>query len=144
WPHDNALIALGMQRMGNPAAAARVARGILGAAQRFMANRLPELFAGLPRDETTFPVHYLGPNVPQPSAPGSVIHLIGVLAGIDARSDATGSRLLVEPSLPEWLPEVTLRDIRLGRGSVSLRVRNDLVDVLANSSGFQIETKTSS
>ncbi|MFI5289749.1 MAG: glycogen debranching N-terminal domain-containing protein, partial [Polyangia bacterium] len=76
WPHDNALIALGMQRTGHAAEAARVARGIVDAAERFVANRLPELFAGLPREETTFPVQYLGANVPQAWAAGCVIQLI--------------------------------------------------------------------
>ena len=32
--------------------AARVARGMFEATERFQANRLPELFAGLPRDAT--------------------------------------------------------------------------------------------
>ncbi len=97
WPHDNALIALGMQRTGHFAEAAQIARAIVDAAERFVANRLPELFAGLPREETTFPVQYLGANVPQAWAAGCVIQLVSILAGIDACSDASGSRLIVGP-----------------------------------------------
>jgi glycogen debranching enzyme len=142
WPHDNALIALGMQRTGHFAEAAQIARAIVDAAERFVANRLPELFAGLPRDETTFPVQYLGANVPQAWAAGCVIQLIATLAGIDARSDASGSRLIVSPALPSWLPELTVRDIRAGHGTVSLHVTNDRVDVLNNTSGFRVVATT--
>ena len=45
WPHDNAMIAGGFRRYGYPDQAARVAKGIFDAAERFVANRLPELFA---------------------------------------------------------------------------------------------------
>src|SRR6202045_1309203 len=45
WPHDNALIALGMRRYGFDAEAAAVARDISGAASHFLLNQLPELYA---------------------------------------------------------------------------------------------------
>src|SRR5688572_32248116 len=51
-------------RSGFEAEAAQVTRGILDAAERFVATRLPELFAGLPRQPGSFPVQYLGANVP--------------------------------------------------------------------------------
>ena len=75
WPHDNALIAGGFRRYGHDAEAARIARGLFDATERFEANRLPELFAGLPRDDDSFPVQYLGANVPQAWAAGSIIQL---------------------------------------------------------------------
>ena len=74
------------------------------AAAHFLANRLPELFAGLPRDEGAFPVQYLGANVPQAWAAASVFRLIAILCGIHARTDRDGSRLYVDPALPDWLP----------------------------------------
>ena len=49
------------------------ARHVRGDRKRFQANRLPELFAGLPRDAGSFPVQYLG-------APASRRH------GLPARS----------------------------------------------------------
>ena len=55
WPHDNAMIAGGFRRYGYADEAARVAKGIFDAAERFVANRLPELFAGLPRQRGGFP-----------------------------------------------------------------------------------------
>ena len=105
---------------------------------RFQANRLPELFAGLPRDEGGFPVQYLGANVPQAWAAGSIFRLIAVLCGIHATSDKQGSRLYVNPALPDWLPEVTIRNLRAGTGTAAIRFRGGDVEVLANKTGFEI------
>ena len=80
WPHDNAMIGGGFRRYGFTAEAARVAKGLFDVAERQVAYRLPELFAGLPRREASFPVQYLGANVPQAWAAGSILRLIAVLA----------------------------------------------------------------
>jgi len=138
WPHDNALIAGGFRRYGHDAEAAKVARGLFDASERFQANRLPELFAGLPRDDGSFPVQYLGANVPQAWAAGSIFRIIAVLCGIHATTDATGSRLYLDPALPDWLPEVTIRNLRAGSGAAGLRFHGREVEVLANTTGFEI------
>jgi glycogen debranching enzyme len=138
WPHDNAIIAGGLRRYGFDAEAAKVAKGLFDVAERQVAYRLPELFAGLPRREASFPVQYLGANVPQAWAAGSILRLIAVLAGIHATSDRDGSRLYVNPALPEWLPELTIRNLRAGRGSIDLHVRDGTVEVLSNSSAFDV------
>src|SRR5258708_12243102 len=75
WPHDNSLIALGMRRYGFAADAAAVARDISGAASHFLLNQLPELYAGLQRDPTGFPLQYLPPNLPHSSASSPPFHL---------------------------------------------------------------------
>ncbi len=138
WPHDNAIIADGFRRYGFHAEAIRVAGGIFDAAERFQANRLPELFAGLPREEGTFPVQYLGANVPQAWAAGSVIQLVATLAGIEARTDANGSRIYVDPELPGWLPSLRISNLRAGKGALSIAIRNGTVDVLSNTTGFRV------
>jgi len=138
WPHDNAFIAGGFRRYGHDAEAARIAGGIFDASERFLANRIPELFAGLPRQEGSFPVQYLGASVPQAWAAGSIFRLIAILCGIHASSDASGSRLYVNPALPDWLPEVTIRNLRAGDGIAALRFHGNEVDVLSNSTGFEV------
>ncbi|HEU4571889.1 MAG TPA: glycogen debranching N-terminal domain-containing protein [Candidatus Limnocylindrales bacterium] len=140
WPHDNSIIADGFRHYGFDAEAATVARGIFDAAGRFVAYRLPELFAGLPRQAGSFPVQYLGANLPQAWAAGAVIRLIATLVGLTARTDDSGSVLMVDPALPDWLPRLTLHNIRAGRGAVTLRVEDSTVDVLANSTGFRVAT----
>lgn len=139
WPHDNAFIAGGFRRYGHDAAAARIAKGLFDASERFQANRLPELFAGLPRDEGSFPVQYLGANVPQAWAAGSIFRLIAILCGIHAVSNPSGSRLYVNPALPDWLPSLTISDLRAGSGAAELHFSADgRVDVRANTTGFKI------
>ena len=138
WPHDNAMIAGGFRRYGLVAEAAQVARGVFEAASHFMANRLPELWAGLPRDDGAFPVQYLGANVPQAWAAASVIRLVALLLGLHAVSDERGSRLYVDPALPDWLPDVTITNLRAGRGSLDLHARGGTVEVLRNDSGFKV------
>jgi glycogen debranching enzyme len=119
WPHDNSLIALGMRRYGFDVEAAALARDISGAAGHFLLNQLPELYAGLQRDPTGFPVQYLGANVPQAWAAGTPFLLLQAMLGL--QQDAPREKLYVDPALPAWLPDVTLVDIRLGRRRFNIR-----------------------
>jgi glycogen debranching enzyme len=138
WPHDNAMIAGGFRRYGFDAEAAQVTHGLFDAAERFVANRLPELFAGLPRQVGSFPVQYLGANVPQAWAAASIFRFVAILCGIHATSGRDGSRLYVNPALPEWLPELTIRNLRAGSGAASIRFAGKDVEVLSNTTGFEI------
>ncbi|WP_045838002.1 glycogen debranching N-terminal domain-containing protein [Hyphomicrobium sp. 99] len=123
WPHDNSIIALGMRRYGFAAEAAMVARDISGAASHFLLNQLPELYGGLRRDELSFPVQYLGANVPQAWAAGTPFMLLQAMLGL--QQDAPRGKLYVDPALPDWLPDVTLTDLRLGRSCFDIRFWRD-------------------
>jgi len=128
WPHDNSLIALGMRRYGFAAEAAAVARDISGAASHFLLNQLPELYGGLQRDSTNFPVQYLGANVPQAWAAGTPFMLLQAMLGV--QQDAPRGKLYVDPALPDWLPDVTLSDLRLGRRRFDIRFWRDGKDTI--------------
>jgi glycogen debranching enzyme len=119
WPHDNGIIAQGFKRYGCAEEAARIARDISEAASYFVSHRLPELYSGLPRRPGTFPVQYLGANVPQAWAAGSVFHLLGAILGL--RADAPRGRLYVDPALPDWLRDLTLHSVEVGRARLDLR-----------------------
>ena len=119
WPHDNALIALGFKRYGFADECARVARDVFGAASFFAGYRLPELYAGLPRQPGSFPVQYLGANIPQAWAAGSIFQLMQAMLGL--RADAPNKRLAVHPTLPTWLPDVQLEGIQVGRTRLTLK-----------------------
>jgi hypothetical protein len=80
---------------------------------------LPELYGGLQRDPTSFPVQYLGANVPQAWAAGTSFMLLQTLLGL--QQDAPRGKLYVDPMLPEWLPDVALTDLRLGRHHFDIR-----------------------
>jgi len=123
WPHDNGIIAMGFKRYGFAREAAMVARDISAAASYFVFHRLPELYAGVKREAGTFPVQYLGANVPQAWAAGSVFHLLRALLGLDA--DAHQKKLSIHPVLPRWLPEITVHKLRVGKARVDLRFWRD-------------------
>ncbi|WP_029214566.1 glycogen debranching N-terminal domain-containing protein [Kallotenue papyrolyticum] len=118
WPHDNALIALGLWRYGFRAEAARIARGISEAASHFASYRIPELYAGIEQRPGSFPVQYLGANVPQAWAAGSIFMLLQAILGV--RADAPNGRLYVDPALPDWLPDITLRGLAVGGARLDL------------------------
>jgi glycogen debranching enzyme len=118
WPHDNGIIAAGFKRYGFPDEANRLARDIFEAASYFNAHRLPELYAGLPRQPGSFPAQYLGANIPQAWAAGTVFHLIQTILGL--RADAPHGKLYVNPTLPRWLPDLTVRGLQVGSARLSL------------------------
>ncbi len=123
WPHDNAMIALGFRRYGFVEEAGRVARDISGAASYFTQHQMPELYSGLQRDPGSFPVQYLGANTPQAWAAGSAFAILGMILGFSP--DGPGGKLYLDPHLPDWLPELTVRDLRVGKAMYDLRVYRD-------------------
>ena len=123
WPHDNAIIALGLRRYGFAQEAGRVARDLSEAASHFNMNQMPELYAGLARTPFGFPAQYVGANVPQAWAAGSVFMTLRAVLGLGP--DAPRDRLHLDPALPPWLPEITLSGLRMGRHSFDIRFWRD-------------------
>jgi glycogen debranching enzyme len=119
WPHDNGIIAIGFKQYGFAEEAARVARAIIDAGSFFALYQMPELYAGLEREDANFPVQYPDANVPQAWAAGSVFSLLQALLGFEP--DAPQGKLYLDPKLPDWLPDLTLTDFRLGKQSFDLR-----------------------
>ena len=123
WPHDNAIIALGFKRYGFDAELGKVARDISDAASHFLSNQLPELYTTVERDEKSFPVQYLGANVPQAWAAGSVFALLQAILGY--QPDAPRGKLYLDPVLPQWLPDLTLLDMHIGKQRFDIRFWRD-------------------
>ena len=123
WPHDNSIIALGFKRYGFAAEAARIARDISDAASHFQGNQVPELYAGIQKDGTNFPVQYIGANVPQAWAAGSAFALLQAMLGLS--QDAPKDRLYIDPDLPAWLPDITLSNLSIGAKTFSIRFWRD-------------------
>lgn len=143
WPHDNGIIAMGFKKYGFAEEAAKIARDISEAGRYFLLNRLPELYAGIERKPGTFPVQYLGANVPQAWAAGSVFHLLRAILGLEA--DAPGKTLYIDPMLPPWLPDLTIRQLRVGRATIDLRFWREGTatrhEVLAVQGDMQVKTR---
>lgn len=75
------------------------------------------------RDPTNFPVQYLGANVPQAWAAGSCFAMLQMIVGF--QPDALASKLYIDPALPDWLPDLTLSDLRVGKHLFDLRLWRD-------------------
>ena len=88
WPHDNALIALGLARIGRTDLAKELAERILGAAKLMPEKELPELYSGL--DELA-PVPRA--NSPQAWSAASVFALVTASLGMEA-----GEELTIKPA----------------------------------------------
>ncbi len=120
WPQDNGIIAAGLKRYGLANEANQVIRGVFDAINRFDSYRPPEVFAGIQRrGDADFPVLYPGgANTPQAWATGSIFHMLRTILGL--RADAPNKRLYVNPTLPDWLPEITLNRVNVGQCFLSL------------------------
>jgi glycogen debranching enzyme len=106
WPFDNSFIAWGLRRYGFRQEAARIAAGILEAADVF-AGRLPEAFGGYPRDLTRYPVEYPTACSPQAWSTGAPLLLLRVALGLEPE----GEHLLVDPALPKRIGHLELLDL---------------------------------
>jgi glycogen debranching enzyme len=113
WPHDNSLIAAGLARYGRREEALRIVRPMLEAAVYFDFE-LPEVFAGLARETTPFPIAYPTAARPQAWAAGTPVLLLQVLLGL--QPDYAHRRLTTtlgeEDTLPSWAGSLRLAGIR--------------------------------
>ena len=124
WPFEQGALALGLRRYRLYDRLERLARDVFGAAALFEHNRLPELFGGQSRDsEHIFPALYPKANWPQAWSAGAIPALIEALLGL--QPDAQARQLKLAPRLPEYLPELRLRKLRVGEATVDLAFRRD-------------------
>ena len=124
WPFDNSIIAWGLRRYGFKEEAARLAAGILDAAEIFE-GRLPEAFAGYERQFTRYPVQYPTACSPQAWSTGAPLLLLRTMLGLEP----IGEHLIVDAALPNTIEHLELLDIpgrwgridAFGRGRVEVR-----------------------
>src|SRR5947208_2399030 len=111
WPHDNSLIAWGLGRYARWPEAQRIVQRMLTASRHF-GYQLPEVFAGLRRSETPFPIAYPTAARPQAWAAGTPVLLLQVLLGLksDRRRHALETNAPVE--LPSWAGTIRLSGVR--------------------------------
>jgi glycogen debranching enzyme len=141
WPHDNALIALGLARYGLKRPVERIFKGLFDAASYMELRRLPELFCGFQRQRSRGPTLYPVACSPQAWASATPFTLLEASLGLvfDRRNNEIR---LHNPFLPAFLDEVVLRNLQLGRSSIDLRLRRNneevSVDVPRRQGGIQV------
>jgi hypothetical protein len=120
WPVENATFALGFKRYGFDHHLERLATGMFDAAAHFRHFRLPETLGGLGPDESPVPTVYPKSNSPQAWSASAMLQLIQTLLGIYPFAPAR-VLALIRPRLPAWLPTVTIRRLRVGDATASIR-----------------------
>jgi glycogen debranching enzyme len=128
WPHDNALIALGLARYGLKHSVEHVFGALFSAATYMDLRRLPELFCGFRREKGRGPTLYPVACAPQAWASATPFTLLEAALGLEFDAQR-GEIRLRNPRLPPFLNEVILRELQLGPSSVDLCVRRHGDDV---------------
>jgi glycogen debranching enzyme len=131
WPHDNAMIALGLARYGFPWHAAKVFSAMFEAAAYQELRRLPELFCGFIRKPHRGPTAYPVACAPQAWASAAPFAFLKACLGMDVRHEAN-SVSFRNPAMPAFLNYVTLNQLSLGKSRLDLTLHRHGRDVTLN------------
>jgi glycogen debranching enzyme len=120
WPVEHGTFAIGFLRYGLHERTQQISRAMFEAASLFDFYRLPELFSGHQRDDA-HPLPSLYPQSCSPQAWSSSPIFSFVQSMLGLYPYAPLNMLLIDPHLPEWLPEITLRNLRVGKAVTTIR-----------------------
>jgi glycogen debranching enzyme len=119
WPHDTAVLAIGLRKYGFNMPFLRVFDGLLDAAACFPFYRLPELFAGYARRPDEAPVPY--PVACSPQAWAAAALPATLTAGLGLVPDGLNRTLRIRrPSLPRDLSRLAVHGLRVAGARVDL------------------------
>jgi len=128
WPHDNAMIAMGLAQYQFKDHAQKILTGLFNTSINMNLHRLPELFCGFKRLPGQGPTLYPTACSPQAWASGTVFYLLQACLGM--RFSAEPPQLRFEhPQLPDYLERLDIKNIRLGNGIVDLSCKRHVQDV---------------
>ncbi len=124
WPHDNALIGMGMARYGLRREAARVLEGLFDACAYIDLRRLPELLCGFPRRRGEGPTFYPVACAPQAWSAAAMLGLLQACLGIGF-DPATRTVRFDRPVMPRFVNEILLYGLTLGGASIDVALRGN-------------------
>jgi glycogen debranching enzyme len=119
WPHDNAILALGMVRFGLKENALKILTALFEASLFFELHRLPELFCGFERSRGEGPILYPVACQPQAWSSGAFFMLLQACFGLSFRA-AEKKIFFDRPMLPFFLNSLAIKNLKIGSGSVDL------------------------
>jgi glycogen debranching enzyme len=128
WPHDNSLIAWGLARYARWPEAQRIVQRMLTAAGRF-GYQLPEVFAGMRRSETPFPIAYPTAARPQAWAAGTPVLMLQVLLGLQPDRRRHSLETVAPLELPSWAGHIRLSGVRAFDRQWDVRLEDGRVKV---------------
>ena len=111
WPHDNSIIGAGLARYERWPEAYRIVQRMMTAAEYF-GYQLPEVFAGMRRSETPFPIVYPTAARPQAWAAGTPVLLLQVLLGLQPNRNRHALETVAPPGIPSWAGTIRLSGVR--------------------------------
>ncbi|HEX3104439.1 MAG TPA: glycogen debranching N-terminal domain-containing protein [Terriglobales bacterium] len=119
WPVENGAFVLGFARYGLHGEMWTLARALFETAQLFPYCRLPETLAGHQRSaDAPFPGLYTKADWPQAWSASAVINILRALLGLFPY--AAANVLFLDPHLPDWLPEITIENLTVGKARVTI------------------------
>jgi glycogen debranching enzyme len=123
WPHDNALIGLGLSLYGEQEKSVRILSGLYEASLHFDLHRLPELFCGFhKRGDGGGPTHYPVACAPQAWASGAAYLLLLSCMGMNISAQEKKISF-ANPVLPANLDELRIEHLRVGPARVDLLLK---------------------
>jgi glycogen debranching enzyme len=122
WPHDNALIAMGLANYGFTGYALRLLESMFEASLHFDFQRLPELFCGFRRRIGDGPTLYPVACSPQSWAAAAVFMMLQASLGITV-CGPTPYVHFRDSYLPPTVDYILVENLRVGKSKVSLIVR---------------------
>ena len=141
WPHDNAVVALGLSRYGFKDLAAKILLAFLDVSAVLDLHRLPELFCGLERRAGEGPTLYPVACAPQAWAAAAIYMLLESVLGISVSAVRNQLRF-DQPYLPEAIPELRISNLQVGSAAVDLLLEREKdavrIDVLRKSGDLDI------
>ncbi len=122
WPHDNAVVGLGLARYARAQEALALTTALFDAASHMHLRRLPELFCGFERKRGKAPTLYPVACAPQAWAAVAPYALLQACLGVEI--DCAASRLVMRgPRLPASLDWLSIKRLQVGEARVDLMVR---------------------
>ena len=119
WPHDNALIAMGLRSLGITDQALELSKSLFDMTLHQPYKRPPELFCGYGRTDDSAPVQYPVACSPQAWATGSIFQLLQMMANLVPDAPSNCLRI-IEPALPESINRLSFQNLRIGSTLVDL------------------------
>jgi glycogen debranching enzyme len=119
WPVENGTILFGLRRYGLDEQAELLARALYDLARSWPGGRAPECVGGYARSEYAHPGVYPRANAPQTWNQSVLPILVQSLLGLVPFAPLRV--LLVDAVLPSWLPQLTVRNLRIGDATLALR-----------------------
>jgi len=119
WAVEQATIAFGLRRFGFDDRALELAKAVFDLARLYPDYRIPECVGGDAHDDHPTPGAYPHANTPQLWNATVFPLLVHTILGLQPLAPL--DTLVVAPALPDWLPEVMLSDLRVGRATAKVR-----------------------